>query len=67
MEETSYSSVLSAAQWASVEFQIPPQKHECRPRQVDMYGVVNVIFHLARTGSQKRLVVEDFSTMGRTI
>ena len=57
---TGYPSDLSAAQWALIEPHLPRSKPGGRPRQTDMYAVVNAIFYLLRSGCQWRLLPKDF-------
>ena len=64
MATTGYPSDLSAAQWALIEPHIPPAKPGGRPRQTDIYAVVNAIFYLLRTGCQWRLLPKDFPPWG---
>ncbi len=55
MTTTGYPSDLSAAQWALIEPHLPRSKPGGRPRQTDMYEVVNAIFYLLRSGCQWQL------------
>ena len=64
MATAGYPSDLSAAQWALIKPHMPPSKPGGRPRQTDMYAVVNAIFYLLRTGCQWRLLPSDFPPWG---
>lgn len=66
MATTGYPSDLSAAQWALIEPHIPRTKPGGRPRQTDMYAVVNAVFYLLRTGCQWRFLPKDFLHGGRS-
>ena len=47
-----YPSDMTDAEWALVEFLIPPAKRGGRPRKVDVREVLNAIFYVLSTGCQ---------------
>jgi putative transposase len=59
-----YASDLNDAQWALIEWHIPPARPGGRPRRVDICAIVNAIFYLLRTGCQWRLLPKEFPPWG---
>jgi len=45
-----YSSNLTQAQWELLESLIPPAKPGGRPREVDIWAVLNAIFYVLTQG-----------------
>ena len=56
-----YASDRTGAEWAVIEpFLPPPHKGRGRPRTTPLREVMNAIFYLAQSGSQRRLLPKDF-------
>jgi transposase len=55
-----YTSDLTYAEWAVIQPHMPVPKPLGRPRGTDLRAVVDAILYIARSGSQWRLLPEDF-------
>jgi len=58
--ERLYPSDLTDSQWQTIARLIPPAKPGGRPREVDMRGVVNGIFYIARAGCAWRMLPKEY-------
>jgi transposase len=58
-DELRYPSDLTDAEWAQVEYLIPPAKRGGRRREVDVREVLNGIMYVLSTGCQWRYIPRD--------
>lgn len=56
----SYSTNLTQEQWELIEPLIPPSLHGGRPREADIWEVLNAIFYVLCEGCRWRANPSDF-------
>lgn len=56
----SYSTNLTQEQWELIEPLIPPPKPGGRPRESDIWEVLNAIFYILCEGCRRRALPGDF-------
>ncbi len=60
MNRKPYSSDLTDAEWAILEFFVPPAKPGGRRREQNMCEILNGIFYILRSGCSWRMLPHDF-------
>lgn len=57
---TSYPTDLTDEQWELLSNLIPPENLGCRPRCVDLRGVISAIFYILCASCAWRMLPHDF-------